>query len=134
MSFEIGKTAITENMFFVGEQDIEDSISDEIWLNILNDYYQGVLEFSIKEIKDWKNAVVKKTRCNDYEKFYPILKKGIKTKCKKNIDYDSLKRMPSKGAKSADFLQRFINSENDIPVKIKEAFDKLRTYYANNKN
>ncbi len=59
MSFEIGKTAITENMFFVGEQDIEDSISDEIWLNILNDYYQGVLEFSIKEIKDWKNAVVK---------------------------------------------------------------------------
>jgi len=60
MSFEIGKTAITENMFFVGEQDIEDSISDEIWLNILNDYYQGVLEFSIKEIKDWKNAVVKK--------------------------------------------------------------------------
>ncbi len=42
--------------------------------------------------------------------------------------------MPSKGAKSADFLQRFINSENDIPVKIKEAFDKLRTYYANNKN
>lgn len=127
MSFEIGKAAITENMFFVGEQDIEDSISDDIWINILNEYYQGVLEFSSEEISNWKKAVVKNTKCNDYEKFYPILKKGIKTKCNEDkIEYDTLLRIPSKGAESANFLKRHIKSKDDIPKKIKEAFDKLR--------
>jgi predicted ATP-dependent endonuclease of OLD family len=127
MSFEIGKAAITENMFFVVEQDIEDSINDDIWINILNEYYQGVLEFSSEEISNWKKAVLKKTKCNDYEKFYPILKKGIKTKCdKEKIEYDTLLRIPSKGVESANFLKRHINSKDDIPKKIKEAFDKLR--------
>lgn len=59
MSFEIGKGVITENMFFVGEQDIEDSINDEVWLNTLNNYYQGILEFSLEEIKIWKESVMK---------------------------------------------------------------------------
>jgi putative ATP-dependent endonuclease of OLD family len=127
MSFEIGTAAITENMFFIGEQDIEDSINDDIWINILNEYYKGVLEFSSEEISNWKKAVVKNTKCRDFEKFYPILKKGIKTKCdKKGIEYDTLLRIPSKGAESANFLKRHINSNNDIPIKIKEAFDKLR--------
>ncbi len=127
MSFEIGKAAITENMFFVGEQDIEDSINDDIWINILNEYYHGVLEFSSEEISNWKNAVVKNTKCNDYEKFYPILKKGIKAKCNiEKIEYDTLFRIPSKGAESANFLKMHINSKDDIPKKIKEAFDKLR--------
>ena len=127
MSFEIGRGVITENMFFVGEQDIEDSIDDEVWLNILNDYYQGILEFNLEEINSWKESVTKNAKCNDYEKFYPILKKAIKLKCENsNIEYDSVKRIPSKGAESAEFLLKFMTKQNDIPIKIKEAFDKLR--------
>lgn len=127
MSFEIGRGVITDNMFFVGEQDIEDSINDEVWLNILNGYYQGILEFNLEEINSWKELVVKNAKCNDYEKFYPILKKGIKSKCENlGIEYDSIKRVPSKGAESAEFLLKFMNTENEIPIKIKEAFDKLR--------
>lgn len=127
MNFEIGRGVITENMFFVGEQDIEDSIDDEVWLNILNDYYQGILEFNLEEINSWKESVTKNAKCNDYEKFYPILKKAIKLKCENsNIEYDSVKRIPSKGGESAEFLLKFMNNENTIPLKIKEAFDKLR--------
>ncbi|WP_113662368.1 ATP-dependent nuclease [Pedobacter nanyangensis] len=127
MSFEIGRGVITENMFFVGEQDIEDSIDDEVWLNILNDYYQGILEFNLEEINSWKESVAKNAKCNDYEKFYPILKKAIKLKCENSsIEYDSVKRIPSKGAESAEFLLKFMNTENTIPLKIKEAFNKLR--------
>lgn len=127
MSFEIGKGVITDNMIFVGEQDIEDSIDDEIWLNILNDYYQGILEFTLEEIKSLKESVVKGAKCQDYEKFYPILRKAIKSKCEKsNIEYDSVKRIPSKGAESAEFLLKFMDTWNAIPLKIKEAFDKLR--------
>lgn len=127
MSFEIGRGVITDNMFFVGEQDIEDSINDEVWLNILNGYYQGILEFNLEEINSWKELVVKNAKCNDYEKFYPILKRGIKSKYENlGIDYDSIKRVPSKGAESAEFLLKGMNTENEIPIKIKEAFDKLR--------
>lgn len=113
MSFEIGKSAISENMFFVGEQDIEDSISDEIWLTLLNGYYQGVFEFSLKEVRDWKNSIFKGAKCNNNEKFYSIVKSGIKEKCKsEKIDYDTLKRLPSKGADSAEFLIKHLTNLN----------------------
>ncbi len=127
MSFEIGRGVITENMFFVGDQDIEDSIDNKVWLNILNDYYQDVLKFNLEEINSWKEEVVKNAKCNDYEKFYPILKKKIKDKCENlDIDYDSVKKIPFKGAESAEFLLKFIITQNEIPEKIKKAFDKLK--------
>lgn len=126
MSFEIGGVAITENMFFVGEQDIEDSISNELWLALLNDYYHGILEFNQQEIEKWKTAIVKGAKCNSNDKFYSILRNGIKEKCKsENVDYDKLKRLPSKGADSAEFLLKYI-TKNAIPGKIKEAFEKLQ--------
>ena len=73
-----------------------------------------------------EKAVLKDQKCQDHEKFYPIIKKGIKRKCKEeDVDYDSLKRVPSKGAESADFLIKFITVPENIPLKIIEAFDKL---------
>jgi len=128
MSFEIGGSAITENMFFVGDQDIEDSINNDIWLALLNDYYRGVIEFRQQEIQDWKTAIVKGAKCGSNDKFYSILKNGIKEKCKSvNIDHNTLKRLPSKGADSAEFLIKHLNKET-IPEKIKEAFDKLNLH------
>ncbi|MFV8282722.1 AAA family ATPase [Christiangramia marina] len=125
MSFVMGQAAIKENMFFVGYQDIEDSIDNEIWLNILNDFYNEELEFSLEEIEKWKANVVKKTKCAAREKFYPLMKNGIKMKCGNDVDYDSLEKLPSKGNDSADLLLKYIDHRDKIPNKIKEAFDKL---------
>ena len=128
MSYEIGSSVIAESMFFVGDQDIEDSLDDDLWLIILNDYYKGVFEFTLEEIKIIKNKVPKNAKCRDFEKFYPILKNHIKSKSESlNIDYDSLLKLPSKGAESAEFLLNFISSDSLIPQKIKDAFDKLRS-------
>lgn len=127
MSFVMGEAAIKNNMFFVGEQDIEDSISSEIWLSILNNFYDGTFVFTIEEIDGWKNDVVKKVKCNDYEKFYPILKKGIKSKCMvDDVDYDTLTKLPSKGIDSAELLLKYMDEVEKIPGKIKEAFEKLK--------
>ena len=114
-------------MFFVGDQDIEDSVDNELWLKLLNDYYEGVFEFKMEEIQTIKKQVTKKVKCQDFEKFYPILKSYIKSKSKSlDIDYDTLLKLPSKGVESADFLLKFISSKVEIPQKIKDAFDKLR--------
>lgn len=135
MSLEIGAAALTDNMFFVGEQDIEDSIKDDIWLNLLNDYYKDVLIFKQEEIAVWKEAVVKGGKCSEHEKFYHILKKGIKGKCEvEDIDYESIKKIPSKGGDSADFLIKFMVETNDIPKTITDAFDKLNKENGNNQD
>lgn len=126
MSFELGESAILKNMFFVGHQDIEDSIKNDIWLELLNDYFKDKLSFTYEEIKAWKETVGNGKNCGSHEKFYSILLKGIKEKCiMEEVDYESLIKMPTKGAESSDLLIKFIKDSNDIPEKIIEAFDKL---------
>lgn len=128
MSFEIGEAAKSENMFFVGSQDIEDSIDNEIWLEILNKFYDGLLTFSEEEIFEWKDKVVKNAKCHDYEKFYPILKKGIKAKSKEaKVEYESLKRLPSKGNDSAELILKHLTDKNQIPSVITDAFNKIKS-------
>ncbi len=126
MSFEIGAAAIRDNMFFVGVQDIEDSLSDEIWLGILSNFYDGIFDFTIEEIQGWKQNVPRNTKCNNNQKFYSILKRGIKDKAvEEDVDYDTLNRLPSKGIESADLILQYIDMSEKIPQRIKDAFDKL---------
>ncbi|QIJ89366.1 hypothetical protein C7H62_1557 [Mesoflavibacter sp. HG96] len=126
MSFEIGQSAIKPNMFFVGEQDIEDSIENEIWLDLLNFHYRDVFKFEIDEVEYWKSKVVRKVKCNSNQKFYSILKNGIKDKCiKEDVDFNSINKLPSKGIHSAEFLMKYIDIEEKIPQRIKDAFDLL---------
>lgn len=135
MSFEIGAAAITDNMFFVGEQDIEDSLDNVIWVDILNNFYKGILSFSNEELDFLKSQIPQKKICQDFEKFYPLLKKLVKKKCiEKELDYDKLNRIPSKGSESAEFILKFIHSSEDIPIMIKNAFDRLNKENDNNKN
>ena len=42
------------------------------------------------------------------------------------LDPSIQKQIPSKGAESADFLISFVNSKDEIPEQIRNAFDKLR--------
>jgi predicted ATP-dependent endonuclease of OLD family len=128
MSFEMGATQMTNNMFFVGKQDIEDSISDDVWVEILNNYYKDEnLVFIKDEISELKNEIPSKFKCASHEKFYTLLKKLIKDKCIVNdIVHDCLKRIPSKGSESADFILDFLVKKEQIPENIKDAFDKLK--------
>lgn len=126
MSFEIGAAAITDNMFFVGSQDIEDSIENENWLSILNGFYDGVFVFTIEEIEGWKSEIPN-VKCNNNQKFYSILKRGVHDKCLvDDLDYDTLIRLPSKGIDSSELLLNHIDHIDKIPQSIKDAFDKLR--------
>ncbi|MCW5516929.1 AAA family ATPase [Muriicola sp. Z0-33] len=126
MSFVIGAAAIKDNMFFIGIQDIEDSIENEVWLDILKDYYNGVFEFNIEEINGWK-AEIPNVKCNNNQKFYSILKRGVYDKCLvDDVDYDTLIRLPSKGIDSSELLLKHINHIDKIPKRIIDAFDKLR--------
>lgn len=127
MRFEIGAAAVTDNMFFVGEQDIEDSLSDEVWRDLLNEYYAETgLEFTIGEIAELKHSIPKGVKCADHEKFYPLLRKLIRNKCQDlQVEYTTLTALPSKGAESANFLLRMIKDKDEIPESIIAAFMKL---------
>lgn len=127
MSFEIGAAKITNNMFFVGFQDIEDSISNDIWLNILNNYYEDEnLIFIEEEISELKDKIPKGVKCNSHDKFYILLKNLVKDKCiVEDVNYDLLKRLPYKGSESADFILDYLIDKEHIPDIIKNAFDKL---------
>ncbi len=126
MRYKIGDEAIKDNMFFVGDQDIEDAIDNLVWLKTLNNYFQDVLTFEIEDIEGWKNEVIKGVEGNKNQKFYSIIKKNIRNKFIE-IGLEPLEQiqLPSKGFTSADFLLQYIITSDEIPVQIKNAFDKL---------
>lgn len=127
MSFVIGTAAIKDNMFFVGDQDIEDALLNEVWLNILNDFYKDTLYFKIQDVEKYKSEIVKKAKCNSNQKFYSVLKRSIREKCiAEGVDVDTLNRLPSKGIESAELLLKYIQEPSKIPSKIKDAFEKLK--------
>ena len=126
MSFEIGASAMTSNMFFVGDQDIEDSICSSIWESILNTFYHRELTFMESEIDEIKAAVPKGSKCASNDKFYKLLERKIKAKwLAAGKDIGELVKLPSKGSESAEFLLEKINDAPLIPERIQKAFDKL---------
>lgn len=126
MSFEIGAAAIKNNMFFVGDQDIEDSLSTDVWIELLNNKYDGSIVFTAEEINQLKEEIPKDQKCNSNQKFYPRLKKLTRAKWEESgHNIYELEQIPSKGPESAEFLKGRINDVEQIPEQIRLAFDKL---------
>ncbi|MFT6923842.1 MAG: putative ATP-dependent endonuclease of OLD family [Crocinitomicaceae bacterium] len=126
MSFEIGVSAKTANMFFVGDQDIEDAIPNSIWVAILNEHYNSKMAFTPEEIEAVKGKVAKGGGVSSNDKFYIILKKHIKKKwMDAGNEIDTLEWIPSKGNESAEFLLSKYDDVALIPAKITQAFDKI---------
>ena len=126
MSFEIGNSKKTDNMFFVGKQDIEDSIESSIWEFLINQKYQDQISINESEINEIIKKIPEGSKCSSNEKFYSKLKKELKNKWnEKGLEIDEFKDLPSKGLESADFLLIGINDIEKIPLQIKLAFDKL---------
>lgn len=126
-SYKIGGDAITENMFFVGTQDIEDSIGSNIWVNICNEKLaQWELTVSIEEIEDLKNSVPNDRFANSNEKFYPKLQRLLKDKVRERtqnpITYSILS---DKGSDSGEMILKYIDDVGMINQRIIDAFNRL---------
>src|SRR5690606_35121840 len=73
MKFEIGESAVTDNMYFIGFQDIEDSIESVCWVEILNAKYEGDLTFSAEDIDALKSDIPDNQQIAANKKFYKKL-------------------------------------------------------------
>ena len=121
----IGVDAKTDKMYFVGQQDIEDSFSDDVWLRILNDYYEDQMIFDIDWMKSCRDKIVEGERCPKNKKMDQILRSSIRAKwIEEGHEAGTEKRIPKKAA-SADFLFSGITSKDDIPQSIRTCFDKI---------
>lgn len=124
MSYEIGEAAKSPSMFFVGMQDIEDSIETQIWYDNINEFYNKEI-VTVAEIESIKRDIPN-VKCNSNEKFYKKLKAKIRQNyITTNGEADSLKLIPDKGKDSAEFILKNFKQKNQIPSKIIEAFKKL---------
>jgi putative ATP-dependent endonuclease of OLD family len=126
MSFEMDDIDKTENVFFVGRQDIEDSIAVNLWTEIVNQFYNGFFTIDENFIQAVFNSIPEGGGVQSNKKFFKKLSSSLR---KKWIDegksVDEFNPIPEKGKESADFILRVVNHQDHIPVKIKEAFDKL---------
>lgn len=126
MSHEIGKSAITPNMFFVGKQDIEDSIQPSIWRELINDKYKGQIEVEEEAIAELIERVPEGKACRSHEKFYHSLNRLLSKKWVENgQDIDQLENLPSKGLDSSEFILSKLIRKEQIPLVVSKAFDKL---------
>jgi len=127
MRYEIGQNAITNNMFFVGIQDIEDAIENKIWAEIIFERSNEIVFYNEDQVFELKNRIPTERKGDKHEKFYKLLQKEIKAKfVEVSIDDHSYDILPSKGSELAEMLLNHITSKNQVPEKIQHAFDKLQ--------
>lgn len=126
MRFEIGEAAIASNMCFVGDQDIEDSILSEVWVELLNEKYKDDLAFTVEELDAIKDAIPKAQKCPNNQKFYSRIKSFVSEKwTMSGREIGDLIVLPSKGKESSDFLCSAIKTSEMIPKELRKAFDTL---------
>ncbi|GGF01663.1 Predicted ATP-dependent endonuclease of the OLD family, contains P-loop ATPase and TOPRIM domains [Chishuiella changwenlii] len=126
MSFQMDAIDKTENVFFVGKQDIEDSIAIGLWTEIVNQFYDETLIINDSFIQTIFDSIPEGDNVQSNKKFFKKLSYALKTKWQEDgNDIDSFISIPDKGNESAEFILNVINHQEHIPVKIKEAFDKL---------
>ncbi|WP_343689417.1 AAA family ATPase [Chitinophaga sp.] len=126
-SYKIGQEAISENMFFIGIQDIEDSIDSNVWLNICNDRLnEWEITISIEEIEAIKNSIPNDRFANNAEKFYPKLQRLLKEKVSEHIrESVTYNLLSDKGSDSGEMILNYLTDRNMINPRIIEAFERL---------
>ncbi|UVD80104.1 AAA family ATPase [Myroides albus] len=126
MSFEMDAIDKTENVFFVGKQDIEDSIAVNLWTDIVNQFYDGLFEVDEAFIQKVFDSIPEGAGIQSNKKFFKKLSSSLKTKWMEDgNEIDDFISIPDKGNESSDFILKVVNHRDHIPSKIKEAFDKL---------
>lgn len=125
--FDIGETANVDNMFFIGTQDVEDSIANEVWVNVVNEILDGKIDFIEADIQEIKDVIPIEEKAGKHDKFYDLLQKKVKEKLMEAnggdpITYDIL---PSKGSEEAKLILRHLTKTNQIDNNLIKAFKKL---------
>jgi hypothetical protein len=126
MSFELDAIDKTDKVFFVGVQDIEDSIESNIWVEIVNLYYNGKLTIDLAFIEKIKKSIPTVKGVHSNNKFFKKLDASLREKWMSDgNDIDEFIPIPSKGKESSEFILAKLISSEMIPNQIREAFDKL---------
>lgn len=114
-------------VYFLGIQDIEDSISVSVWVQFLNEYllaHEETINVTEEEISQiYKDILAEKINAN--QKFYPKVQALIKGKIFQQKD-ERYEILPSKGTDLGSALLPYLTGINLINGQIKEAFDKLK--------
>jgi len=118
-------------MFFIGKQDIEDSISSLVWLDVINDVTKNKLTIVEEDIEKIKRGIPNNYKINSRQKFYVLLQKMVRIKMQEllkandePITYDIL---PSKGSEQAEILLKYINNISQLDINLINAFKKLNS-------
>jgi vacuolar-type H+-ATPase subunit E/Vma4 len=113
-------------MFFAGKQDIEDSISNDVWISFVEEATESKVILTENEIQELKNAVPDNVEGMREQKFYRTLEKLVKQKLNDLAGEQITGSMlPSKGNDSAQLLLKHIKSIDQVSPEIKSSFDRL---------
>jgi hypothetical protein len=130
MSFEMaGNDIIPGKFFFVGKQDIEDAIDDDVWVEIINTFYK-YYEFSVDKnfISLIKNSIPENSRINSNQKYFRKLNTELRKKwIEEKGEEHAFLHLPDKGQESAKEILRSLNKPALIPENIRNCFDVLKT-------
>ena len=126
-SYKIGQAAITDNMFFVGKQDIEDSIDSVVWVNICNARLEEwKITLSIEDINAIKEAIPNNRFANNSEKFYPQLQRLLKERVSGHLGEPlTYSLLSEKGTDSGEMILNHITTPHMIDAQIIAAFERL---------
>lgn len=114
---------------FVGKQDIEDSISSTVWLEILENQLETGLRLNIEEIEAIKDGIKTDTEEESKKKFYPALMQSVR---KKMIglgrdDFHTIDdALISKGFESGNMIAKFLKNKEELPQNLIDIFNKIK--------
>lgn len=127
MKKELGENGITDKFFFAGKQDIEDSISTNVWVDVVAEKTDNKITLLSQDIDNIKDIIPANEVIPSNQKFFRLLEKLVKEKLTEfdgeQVTWDVLS---SKGNESARDLLNKIKSIEEVSPEIKKAFDKLR--------
>jgi putative ATP-dependent endonuclease of the OLD family len=116
----------SEKVYFVGKQDLEDSIDNDIWIKIVNDLNIEGLTLNTDEIQAIKDNIPDDAKIDRGLKFYLQLQKLLREKYSYvsgiPINYNIL---PDKGTDLGDLLKINISNINQVSPSIKAAYESL---------
>jgi putative ATP-dependent endonuclease of the OLD family len=126
MGFELGAEGKTDKMFFVGKQDIEDSIANNVWISFVEESTEKKVILTEQEIQDLKDAIPHNIEGAREQKFYRSLERLVKKKLSElNGEQVIGSVIPTKGNVSAQLLLKYIDSIDKVSPEIKSSFNKL---------
>lgn len=107
-----------ENIMLIGEiADFEDSLSNEIWISVVNDYCGAQL--TMDEIAQMRGNI---SISESNKKLHKMLSQHVSAQ---KISDDSIHYLPSKGDLATVLTTKIVDA-NQVPQSIKAAFEKAR--------